>query len=279
MEVVGIFGFIVLIITTLISIQGIRRRSYLDKYSFQVDEILIQKDYKRLITSGFLHVGWWHLAFNMLTLYWFSGSLEDEMGVGRIATVYFGSLLAGNLLALYFHRNHGDYSAVGASGAVSGLIFASIALFPGLKLSLIVLPIFVPAWFYGICFVLFTIYGIKSQRDNIGHEAHLGGGLAGMLIGLAFFPDKFFVNYIPILLVVIPSFAFLILVFRKPEILMVDNPFGKPKGDYTIEDKYNDSKRQREADLDELLDKINRNGMSSLTKKERERLEELSSLK
>jgi membrane associated rhomboid family serine protease len=279
MEVVGIFGLIILIITTLISIQGIRRHDYLEKYSFQVDEILIQKDYKRLITSGFLHVGWWHLIFNMLTLYWFSGSLEDEMGIARIATVYFGSLLAGNLLALYFHRNHGDYSAVGASGAVSGLIFASIALFPGLKLSLIVLPIFVPAWFYGICFVLFTIYGIKSQRDSIGHEAHLGGGLAGMLIGLAFFPDKFFVNYIPILLVVVPAFAFLILVFRKPEILMVDNPFSKSEKSYTVEDTYNTSKRQREADLDELLDKINRNGMASLTKKERERLEELSSLK
>src|SRR5688572_2426633 len=122
MEVVGIFGFIVLLITTLISIQGIRRADYFEKYSFQIDEILIQKDYKRIFTSGFLHVGWWHLIFNMLTLYWFSGSLEDEMGVGRIATVYFGSLLAGNLLALYIHRNHGDYSAVGASGAVSGLI-------------------------------------------------------------------------------------------------------------------------------------------------------------
>jgi membrane associated rhomboid family serine protease len=279
MEVVGIFGFIVLLITTLISIQGIRRADYFEKYRFQIDEILIQKDYKRIFTSGFLHVGWWHLIFNMLTLYWFSGSLEDEMGVGRIATVYFGSLLAGNLLALYIHRNHGDYSAVGASGAVSGLIFASIALFPGLKLSLIVIPIFVPAWLYGILFVLFTIYGIKSQRDNIGHEAHLGGGLAGMLIGVAFFPEKFLVNYIPILIVVIPSVAFLILIFRKPEVLMVDNPFSRSEKHFTVEDKYNTSKRQQEADLDELLDKINRNGMASLTKKERERLEELSSLK
>src|SRR5687767_5046264 len=116
MEVVGIFGFIVLVITILISFQGIRRPDYLEKYSFQVDEILIQKDYKRLITSGFLHVGWLHLIFNMLTLYWFSGNLEDEMGIARIAIIYFGSLIAGNLFALFVHRNHGDYSAVGASG-------------------------------------------------------------------------------------------------------------------------------------------------------------------
>ncbi len=91
MEVVGIFGFIVLLITTLISIQGIRRADNLEKYSFQIDEILIRKDYKRIFTSGFLHVGWWHLIFNMLTLYWFSGILEDEMGVAKIATVNFGS--------------------------------------------------------------------------------------------------------------------------------------------------------------------------------------------
>lgn len=279
MEVVGLFGFIVLMVTTLISFQGIRRPDYLEKYSFQIDEILFRKDYKRLITSGFLHVGWWHLIFNMLTLYWFSGSLEDEMGVAKIATVYFGSLVAGNLLALYIHRNHDDYSAVGASGAVSGLIFASIALFPGMKLSLMVVPVFIPAWAYAILFFLFTIYGIKSQRDNIGHEAHLGGGIAGMLIGLAFYPGKFLVNYVPVLIVLVPSLTFLIIIFRKPELLMVDNPFSKPKEDYTIDDKYYNSKRQQEADLDELLDKINRNGIASLTKKERERLEELSSLK
>src|SRR5205085_7101779 len=117
----------------LVSYQGLRNYHYFDKYSFQVDEILLGKDYKRLVTSGFLHVSWTHLIFNMITFYCFSYGLEATLGATKFLMIYFGSLLGGNLLSLFIHRHHHDYSAVGASGAISGLVFASIALFPEME--------------------------------------------------------------------------------------------------------------------------------------------------
>ena len=274
----GVFGFCILIITCLVSYQGIKNISYLDRYSFQVDAILVRKEYKRLITSGFLHSGWMHLIFNMVTLYFFSASLESLLGLPVLVVLYFASLLGGNLLALFIHRNHPGYSAVGASGAISGMVFASIALFPGMEMSLLFIPYSIPGWAFGLLYVLYSIYGIKSQRDNIGHEAHLGGGLTGMSIAIIIFPKVLSINYLPIALVFIPALVFLYLVVTRPEVLLVENPFRKSRGSYTFEDKYNTSKRTTQKELDALLDKIHKTGIDSLTKEEKEKLEELSGL-
>jgi membrane associated rhomboid family serine protease len=279
MDTSGIFGFCMLVVMGLISYKGITDHNYLQRYSFHVDAILIHKEYKRFFTSGFLHTGWMHFIFNMLTLYAFSASLEWVLGLPKLLLLYFGSLLGGNLLALYIHRNHGDYSAVGASGAISGFIFGSIALFPGMSLSLFFLPYHIPSWAFGFLYVLYCIYGIKSQRDNIGHEAHLGGGLTGLIIAIAMFPHIIRVNYIPILLILIPAGVFLYLIITRPYFLLVENPFQSNPRIYTKEDKYNASKRKNEQELDMLLDKINKVGIDSLSKHEKEKLERLSNLK
>lgn len=173
----GATGLFLIIVNIAFSYKGFSNNTFLDGYKFEVDKILISKEYKRLITSGFLHVSWMHLIFNMLSLYAFSGLLEYHIGELSFLVIYLTSMVGGNLLALFVHRNHGDYSAVGASGAVCGVIFASIALFPGMELGFFGIPISLPSWLYGIIYVAFSIYGIKSSRDNIGHEAHLGGVL------------------------------------------------------------------------------------------------------
>lgn len=260
----------------LISYQGLRSRAFMDKYSFQVDEILINKDYIRLVSSGFLHVSWLHLGFNMLTLYYFSGDVETLMGVNKFLLIYFGSLIGGDLFALYIHRNHYDYSAVGASGAISGIVFASIALFPGMEIGFFGLPFFMPGWIYGLLYVLVSIYGIKSQRDNIGHEAHLGGGLIGLLIAVAMVPSTLKYNYLPIVLIIIPCIIFIYLILTKPEFLLINTVFRKPKRFHTVEDRYYNEKQTREQELDKLLEKIGKTGMGSLSNKERERLKQLS---
>lgn len=276
MEEVGIVALILIIINGIITYKGLKDSSFLDKYSFNVDQILINKEYKRLITSGFLHVNWAHFFFNMLTLYLFSKSLEVQIGIPSFLLVYVASLIGGNLFALYIHRNHGDYSGVGASGAISGLVFASIGLFPGMDIGFILLPIFIPAWLFGIAYVLYSIYGIKSQKDNIGHEAHLGGGIIGLLIAIALEPKILTLNAFAIILMLVPSFIFLFLIIRKPHLLMVSSPFSKSKNEYTIEDKYNAKKVSKQHELDRLLDKINRNGYDKLSQKEKDRLNELS---
>ncbi|RZJ30215.1 MAG: rhomboid family intramembrane serine protease, partial [Flavobacterium sp.] len=225
----------------------------------------------------FLHIDWQHLLFNMISLYLFSESLEFQIGELNFLILYFASLLGGNLLALLIHKNHGDYSAVGASGAVCGIIFASIALFPGLGIGLLIIPVFIPSWLYGLIYIGYTIYGIKSKRDNIGHEAHLGGALIGMLLAIALYPSSLAQNYVPILIVLIPGAIFIYLIITKPHILFVDNFYFKThKKNYTIEHRYNEKKVNTQKQLDDLLDKINKKGFDSLTFKEKQRLEELS---
>src|ERR1700754_1606836 len=126
----GIIGLILIIANFAISYKGFTNEAFFDRYKFEVDKILINKDYKRLVTSGFLHVSWSHLIFNMISLYFFSG-VESYLGSGRFLIIYFSSLVGGELLSLLVHKNHGEYSSVGASGAICGIIFAAIAILPG----------------------------------------------------------------------------------------------------------------------------------------------------
>jgi membrane associated rhomboid family serine protease len=277
MEQLGLISFIIIAITVVVSYKGFKSHAFLERYSFQVDEVLIRKDYKRLITSGFLHSGWMHLLFNMISFYYFSSELEDRMGAAYFLIIYFGSMAGGSLFSLYIHRNHPDYSAIGASGAVSGIVFASIALFPGMEIGLLLFPGSIPGWAFGLLYVLVSIYGIRSQRDNIGHDAHLGGGIVGLLIAIAMFPEILRYNYLPILMILIPSAVFIYLIVKRPEFLLVNNLFEKQRSFHNADEKYNYHKREKEKELDRLLDKINRRGMGSLTPKEKEKLKEYSS--
>ncbi|MEP0265221.1 rhomboid family intramembrane serine protease [Dokdonia sp.] len=276
MEEIGIVALTLIVINGVITYKGLKSTFFLNKYSFNVDQILINKDYKRLITSGFLHADWAHFFFNMLTLYFFSQSLEALIGIPAFIVLYIASLIGGNLFALYIHRNHGDYTAIGASGAVSGLVFAAIGLFPGMDIGFILLPIAIPAWLYGIAYVLYSIYGIKSQKDNIGHEAHLGGGIIGLIIAILLEPKILTENPIPIILIVVPTFIFIFLIVKKLHLLIVSNPFSRSKNAYTIEDVYNEKKVSKQNELNQLLDKINKNGYDKLSQKEKDRLSELS---
>ncbi len=276
MKDTGYIGLILIAINAFVSYKGFKDHQYLDKYSFKTDEILGDKDYKRLITSGFLHVSWMHLIFNMVSLYCFSSDIELYLGIDKLLVIYFGSLIGGNLFSLYIHRNHYDYSAVGASGAVSGLIFASIALFPGMEIGFIGIPYYIPAWIYGIGYVLYSIYGIKSQKDNIGHDAHLGGGLIGMFIAILMVPSTLTENPLPIALILVPSLIFLYFVIFKPEFLLLNTWFQKKQAVYTFEDNYHVKAILKEREINELLDKINSKGIDSLSAKEKQRLKDLT---
>jgi len=277
MAYIGLINLALIVVNIVVSYKGLKDHSFFDRYSFEVDNILVYKDYKRLVTSGFLHVSWMHLIFNMAALYMFSSSLELRMGPSSFLTLYFASLVGGNLLSLVIHRNHGDYSAVGASGAVCGIIFASIALFPGMRIGFFYLPFSIPAWIYGLLYVLYSIYGIRSKRDNIGHEAHLGGALIGMLVAVCIVPEAIAENYPTILSILLPGALAVYLIITRPHMLLVDNQYFKTHvGDYDIDDRYNLNKMDRQQEIDFLLEKIHKKGMKSLTKKERDTLERYS---
>jgi membrane associated rhomboid family serine protease len=273
----GIITLVVVFITVLVSWRGFSSQSFFDKYLFEVDRILIEKDYKRLITSGFLHSGWFHLMLNMLALYSFGTSLEYELGEINFSIVYFISLLGGSLFSLYIHRNHGDYSAIGASGAVSGIVFASIALFPGMKIGLMGMSLGIPGWIYGVTYLLISIYGIKSKSDNIGHEAHLGGALIGLITAVIMRPSSLTNNYLPIILITGISVVFIYFIITHPGFLLIDNHFFKNHQYHTIEDRYNSQRVDMQKNVDRILEKIHQKGVGSLTKKEKELLDHYSS--
>jgi len=272
----GIISLVIIIINFIVSYKGLKDRAFFDRYSFVVERILLFKEYWRLLTSGFLHVSWQHLIFNMISLLMFSFLLEADLGSWQFLLLYFGSLLGGDLLSLFIHRHNSDYSSVGASGAICGVIFASIALFPGMGVSLLGL-IPVPGWLYGLLYMLYSIYGIKSRNDNIGHDAHLGGALAGMTIAIIMEPQAMFENFATIIAIAVPAVFFMYVIITKPHVLLVDNFFYKQHhvfGD--IDQKYVFDRANRQRELDAILEKIHKKGMHSLTKVEKEKLEKYS---
>ncbi len=276
MEQSSLLGTVLLILTGLVTYKGFRDRRFFEENLFAVDPILIDGEYRRILTSGFLHANWIHFGFNMIALLSFSFSLEQLFGVPKLAGLYLASLIGGSLLALYIHRNHGDYRAVGASGAISGVVLSSIVLFPDSTISFVIIPIEIKSWIFGLLFILISIFGIKSQRDNIGHEAHLGGGLIGILLTPFFAPKFMEINWTLFLALLLPVGLFLLLIIRNPAILMVDGYWGEQMA--ALRDRksgQSPSRMSREEELDQLLQKIRRDGLSSLSKKERDRLEEL----
>ena len=116
----GIIGLLILVAIFLASYQGFKNPEYFNHYAFRVSDIRYGRQYYRLVTSGLLHAGWWHLLLNVLTFYYFSSSVEYQVGYRNFLIIYATSLVGGNLFSLFLHRDEADYSAVGASGAISG---------------------------------------------------------------------------------------------------------------------------------------------------------------
>jgi membrane associated rhomboid family serine protease len=272
----GIVTLLLIVANFIVSYRGFKNYGFFDRYRMEVEKVLLYKDYKRVITSGFLHVGWTHLIFNVISLWAFGGVLESFLGPLPFLLIYFAGLVGGEALSLFVHRNNGSYSSVGASGAIGGVIFASIALFPGMKIGFFLLPIGIPAWIYGFLYVLYSIYGIRSKGDNVGHEAHLGGSLAGMALALMFQPEAISYNLLTIALIAVPSIIFLFLIISRPHLLHTSIGSRKTSDHYSIDHKYNANRADRQKQIDSILDKINQRGYDSLSQREKEVLKEYS---
>ena len=142
----------------------------------------------RMWSSGFLHVDFNHLFVNMLSLYFFAGYVVYSLGEMKFLALYLSSLYLGNYLSFRFHNQQDNYTAVGASGAVSGVVYSAVLLYPEMKMILIFFPIPLPGYIMASIYLIYTIYGMRKQRDNIGHTAHFGGALAGLIATDSFCP-------------------------------------------------------------------------------------------
>ena len=195
----------------VVSIKGFNDFSFFEKYKFHIGAIR-RGEQMRMFTSGFLHVDVTHLLFNMFALYLFADEVIWRIGSIKFAVVYLVSLLAGNLLALFFHKDEYHYSAVGASGAVTGIIYAAILMYPEMKLSFIFLPVVgIPGYIFGIGYLLYSIWGMKTRIGNIGHTAHFGGAIGGYVCTLILRPNLIFDNTLIVILLAIPIIILFIL--------------------------------------------------------------------
>jgi len=164
------------------------------RFSFRPRPIIEDKQYYRFITAGFLHGGLGHLAFNMLTLYFFGPLLEARLGAMMFLVLYFGSELAAHALTLYYHKDDYNYSAIGASGAISGVVFA-FCLYRPFAMLYIFFAIPMPAIVFAVLYVVISIYAMKrsqsgAQMGRIAHEAHLGGAIGGVLLTVLLDPES-----------------------------------------------------------------------------------------
>ncbi len=200
---------ILIIANVLVSMKGFNDYSFLDKYKFQVGKVLSGEKI-RTLTSGFLHVDWLHLGFNMYALYLFGDIVAQILGIPGFLVIYFGSLLSGSLYSLKYHKDEPYYSAVGASGAVSGIVYASILLYPAMELYLFFIPIPIPGYIFGVGYLLYSIYGMKKQLGNVGHSAHLGGAIGGFAITLLLNPSLFETNKILVIALGVPIILLLL---------------------------------------------------------------------
>src|SRR5438874_1332918 len=203
--------YLVIGLTCFVSWLGFRSRAIEENYIFEPQAILALKEYYRLVTSAFLHAGWSHLIWNMISLYLFGKVIVSVFGPTQFLLIYFGGVVGGNLLSLYVHRHH-EYRAYGASGGVCGIIFAYILLFPGAAIYNFPLPIPIPGWLYAIIFMVGSFLAMKANnKGDLGHDAHLGGAIIGLLIAAALQPRFASANWKMLLLV--SSAALLLLIY------------------------------------------------------------------
>lgn len=187
---------IIIGITVLVSWQGWQNRDLFERLKFQMSAILDGKQYDRMITSAFLHADSMHLFFNMFAFYVFAPIVLSVFSSLLFVIIYLVCILAGSLITIMFHKDEKWYSAVGASGGVSGVVFSAIMIYPDMPLTLIFLPFFsFPGWVFALLYLGYSMFGMKSRHDNIGHAAHLGGSVAGILITLFLKPDLIQKNF------------------------------------------------------------------------------------
>jgi membrane associated rhomboid family serine protease len=146
------------------------------------------RQYHQLVTAGLIHAGYGHLLLNMMTLFFFGPTLELTIGSQGYFIVYLVSLLVGNLYPFFKYRSKPEYLALGASGAISGVVLSYCLYYPLHSIYIFgIVPL--PAFLYAVLYIGYSSYAMRQQRDNIGHEAHLAGAVGGILATIAVDPD------------------------------------------------------------------------------------------
>lgn len=200
--------YLIIGITALVSYLAFQNRALMEKLQFNAAQIIHRKQYYRLVSHAFVHTGWTHLIVNMLVLYFFGRNVEyyfsrydffGERGTFFFILLYLGGMLVSNAWGLIKYKNDYYYNAVGASGAVSAVLFTFIFLDPWEMLYLFaIIPI--PGILFGIGYLIYSYQMSKRQTDNVAHDAHFLGALFGFVFPVLLKPELFqrFIDLLPL---------------------------------------------------------------------------------
>ena len=186
---------ILIILTVAASIYSWNHQDIYQKWMMNPYAVVHKKQYYRLITSGFIHNGYVHLGFNMITLYFFGDVIEQIFqyyyggsGTFYYLLLYFMGMVIADLPTLYKNRNNPNYNSLGASGAVSAVVFSSILFNPTAKICLFLPLLCLPGFIFGTLFLVYSYFQGKKMADNINHDAHLYGALFGVIFSIIIEP-------------------------------------------------------------------------------------------
>ncbi|HLT47213.1 MAG TPA: rhomboid family intramembrane serine protease [Rubricoccaceae bacterium] len=181
--------FLLLVLNVLVAVYTlVVDPSVLERWAFRPARVAREREWGRWITAGFVHVGLAHLAFNMITLFFFGPFIERQLGSWRFLVLYFGAELAANALTYWRHRDNPQYSAAGASGAIAGIVFAFVLFRPWEPIYLFFIPVGIPAVIFAGLYVALSIYASQQGGGRVAHEAHLGGALGGVALTVLLYP-------------------------------------------------------------------------------------------
>ena len=181
---------IILAITCVVSFAAFSNPRLIERLILWPPAIKRQHQYERLLTCGFIHADFGHLLFNMFTFYSFGGYMErlfqPRIGAIGYALFYLGGIVISALPSYMRHMDDPDYRSLGASGAVSAVLFAFILINPWAMILVFVVP--VPAILFALVYLGYTIYMDRRRTDRINHSAHLWGAIYGILFTIAVEP-------------------------------------------------------------------------------------------
>ena len=194
------FTLIIIVITGFVTYKGLSDRSFQYKMMFNPYQVHQKREWYRLVSHGFIHADFMHVAFNLYALWMFGPIIDEKFALyfpGKSATLYgilyIGGVIASSLMSLEKHKNNPTYNALGASGAVSAVVFAAIMMDPMMRLSVFFIPM--KGWMMGVLYLGYSHYMSKKNIDNVGHDAHFWGAIFGLLIMVVFrfeFLQEFF---------------------------------------------------------------------------------------
>jgi len=178
------------LITAVVTFLAFENPLLFQRFLFSSEDILKRREYYRMFSSALLHADWFHFLFNIWAFYSFGKSIELNFNYGGavVVLIYLASVFGGSLLSLFIHRGE-SYIAVGASGGVCGIIYARIFLLPGGSLFVFPIPVPIPDYVFAVGFLVVSSIAFQRGRSRIGHDAHIGGAIVGLVVALLLYPS------------------------------------------------------------------------------------------